>query len=209
MGAVLSCCNKGNSEEEEALLRAQQTGYGSNSADNMEDSYMAEQQRLQEEERVGQARENQFREIVNNTNDKMIDISMLTNSGIVLHGTDLMDNSVHFSDDRSETEDGTDNYLAPVSSNLAAIMSNNASIKNNNNTTQNSTHSRLLDDQIQDSISHTENLHVCKADFVQLDTNTQLSEQEKNELKDMHRKIAKGLEEQLTVKPKGDLVITF
>lgn len=209
MGAVLSCCNKGNSEEEEALLRAHQAGYGSNPAENEEDSYMAEQQRLQEEEMVAQARENQLREIVNNTNDKMIDISMLTNSGIVIQGTDLMDSSTHFPDDRSDTEDGTDNYLAPVSSNLAAIMSNNASLKNNNRTTQNSTHSRLLDDQIQDTISHSGNLPVSKANFVQLDTNTQLSEQEKNELKDVHQKIAKGLEEQLTVKPKGDLVITF
>lgn len=209
MGPVLSCCNRGSSEEEEALLRARQAGYGSESAENEEDPHMAEQLRLQEEERIAQARENQLREIVNNTNDKMIDISMLTNSGIVIQGTDLIDNSTHFPEDRSDTEDGTDNYLAPVSSNLVAIMSNNASIKNNNNTTQNSTHSKLIDDQIQDSISHSEHLPVSKANFVQLDTNTQLSEQEKKQLKEMHHKIAKGLEEQLTVKPKGDLVITF
>ncbi|SMN17740.1 similar to Saccharomyces cerevisiae YKR007W MEH1 Component of the EGO complex [Maudiozyma saulgeensis] len=224
MGSVLSCCNKGSSEEEDSLLRAQQAGYGSNINDGDTDSYTAEQQRLQDEERIAQTRENQLREIVNSTNDKMIDISMITNSGIVIQSNDLVDHVRKFTDERSETGDSNDNYLAPVSSNLAAIMSNSASLHNNNNhnnnnninnnynnhTTQSSTHSRLLDDQILDDILHTGGATLsAKAVFTPLDTKIQMTKENKNNLKDTHQQIKKSLEEQLKVEPLGSLLMTF
>ncbi|CAB4256400.1 similar to Saccharomyces cerevisiae YKR007W MEH1 Component of the EGO complex [Maudiozyma barnettii] len=216
MGSVLSCCNKGSSEEEDSLLRAQQAGYGSNINDGDADSYTAEQQRLQDEERVAQARENQLRDIVNATNDKMIDISMITNSGIVIQSNDQIDEVRKFADKNSETGDGNDNYLAPVSSNLAAIMSNSGSLHNNNNnnnyTSQNSTHSRPLDDQILDDISHTGGTTTSastKAVFVTLDTNGQMTKEDKDNLKAMHQQIKKSLEDQLKVEPLGSLVMTF
>nr|6JWP_C Chain C, Protein MEH1 [Saccharomyces cerevisiae S288C]6JWP_H Chain H, Protein MEH1 [Saccharomyces cerevisiae S288C] len=57
------------------------------------DEYDAEQMRLKEHEHEQKllAREQELRDIVANTNDKLIDISMINNSGIVIQGTDLQE----------------------------------------------------------------------------------------------------------------------
>lgn len=81
MGVIASCCRDGDADENEALL-AGQNGHG---ADNNE-GYSTAQMR-EDEERL-RARENMLKEIVANTNDKLIDISMISNSGIVIEGTD-------------------------------------------------------------------------------------------------------------------------
>lgn len=101
MGAVLSCCRNHSGEENEALLREQQAGYGSQG--NANDEYDAEQMRLKEHEQKLLAREQELRDIVANTNDKLIDISMINNSGIVIQGTDLQEAL-----DKRQQEEGGD-----------------------------------------------------------------------------------------------------
>ncbi|QLL30629.1 hypothetical protein HG536_0A04460 [Torulaspora globosa] len=83
MGLILSCCREGELDENEALLASQQNGYGAH------EDYNALQQQMKEHEERLRARENTLKEIVTNTNDKLIDISMISNSGIVIQGTDL------------------------------------------------------------------------------------------------------------------------
>lgn len=101
MGAVFSCCKHHAGEENEALLREQQAGYGSQG--NANDGYDAEQMRLKEHEQKLLAREQELRDIVANTNDKLIDISMINNSGIVIQGTDLQEAL-----DKRQQEEGGD-----------------------------------------------------------------------------------------------------
>ncbi|CDF89982.1 ZYBA0S05-06172g1_1 [Zygosaccharomyces bailii CLIB 213] len=85
MGAILSCCNIGDVDENEALLGGQQNGYG---VDNEQDDSEMKRQMKEQEERA-LAREAHLKEIVSNTNDKLIDISMISNSGIVVQGSDI------------------------------------------------------------------------------------------------------------------------
>lgn len=85
MGALLSCFRDRASDESEGLLANQQNGYG---ADTGEDSSALQRQMKEHEEQMF-AREQLLKEIVANTNDKLIDISMISNSGIVVQGSDL------------------------------------------------------------------------------------------------------------------------
>ncbi|QLG72672.1 hypothetical protein HG535_0D03800 [Zygotorulaspora mrakii] len=85
MGIVLSCCQDNDSEENEALLAGQQNGFGDDSAED----YNARQLQTKLHEEQMRARDEALKEIVSNTNDKLIDISMISNSGIVIQGTDL------------------------------------------------------------------------------------------------------------------------
>lgn len=105
-----------------ALLREQQAGYGSQGNANSE--YDAEQMRLKEHEQKLLAREQELREIVANTNDKLIDISMINNSGIVIQGTDLQEaldkkqqeeGEVSPEDGRSAGDDNTSGRSVPSS----------------------------------------------------------------------------------------------
>ncbi|CCD27388.1 Meh1p NDAI_0K01970 [Naumovozyma dairenensis CBS 421] len=89
MGVIFSCCNvhSGDDEEQESLLRSQHEN--NNNGDPNSDSYDALLQRqleLQEQKRL--TREKQLRDIVTDTNDKLIDISMVSNSGIVIQSDD-------------------------------------------------------------------------------------------------------------------------
>lgn len=84
MGLILSCCRESDLDENEALLASQQNGYN-----NGNDDYNALQHQIREHEERLRARENALKEIVTNTNDKLIDISMISNSGIVVQGSDL------------------------------------------------------------------------------------------------------------------------
>lgn len=87
MGILLSCC-KEREPEEEPLIASNQRGYGGEGAGNFEE-YSDLQRLKQEEENKLMAREQQLRDIVSDTNDKLIDISMISNSGIVTHGRDV------------------------------------------------------------------------------------------------------------------------
>lgn len=83
MGVIASCCRDSDADENEALL-ASQNGHGDHN-----DDYNAVQRQMKEQEEQLRARENMLKKIVANTNDKLIDISMISNSGIVIQGTDL------------------------------------------------------------------------------------------------------------------------
>lgn len=85
MGAILSCCRE-HDDENEALLASQQNGYG---ADQNGQDYNALQRQMKEHEEQVRVRENLLKDIVASTNDKLIDISMISNSGIVVQGSDL------------------------------------------------------------------------------------------------------------------------
>ncbi|KAL3228968.1 Protein MEH1 [Nakaseomyces bracarensis] len=87
MGVILSCCRE--REDEDEPLLSQQQGYGTENRDLDEQSEVQRQKR--EEEMRVLAREQQLRDIVSDTNDKLIDISMINNSGIVAHGRDISD----------------------------------------------------------------------------------------------------------------------
>ncbi|SCU92160.1 LAFA_0F08416g1_1 [Lachancea sp. 'fantastica'] len=87
MGAVLSCCFGSGSSDGEPLLQDAQKGYGSFGQDDSD----IMQRKLEEEEQKLLAREQELAEIVNSTNDKLIDISMMSNSGIVVQSHDLGD----------------------------------------------------------------------------------------------------------------------
>lgn len=100
MGLIFSCCQNGDVDENEALLASQQNGYG---ADNEQDDSEMKRQLKEQEERAF-AREAHLKEIVTNTNDKLIDISMISNSGIVVQGSDIksMNSDIQGSSSRSE-----------------------------------------------------------------------------------------------------------
>lgn len=85
MGIIFSCCRNDDVDENEALLANQQNGYGAHN----EQDYNEVQRQMKEQEERALARETQLREIVTNTNDKLIDISMISNSGIVVPGGDI------------------------------------------------------------------------------------------------------------------------
>lgn len=85
MGIIFSCCRNGDVDENEALLAAQQNGYGTENERDLNEV----QRQLREQEERALAREAQLRDIVTNTNDKLIDISMISNSGIVVPGSDI------------------------------------------------------------------------------------------------------------------------
>lgn len=116
MGIIASCCRSGDADENEALLAREQNGYG---GDNSED-YNAAQRQMREQEEQMRARENLLKEIVANTNDKLIDISMISNSGIVIQGTDLKNPESQFvrhpsTGSVSENGDGINNEEGPKS----------------------------------------------------------------------------------------------
>ncbi|SCU89565.1 LANO_0D05490g1_1 [Lachancea nothofagi CBS 11611] len=85
MGGILSCCFGTRSSETEPLVQEAQKGYGSYGNEDDE----ALQRKIEQEEQKLLAREQELTEIVNNTNDKLIDISMMSNSGIVVQSHDL------------------------------------------------------------------------------------------------------------------------
>ncbi|SCU94816.1 LADA_0G11518g1_1 [Lachancea dasiensis] len=87
MGGVISCCVTGANSETDSLVQNAQKGYGSYGNED----YDAIKRKLEEEEQKILAREQELTEIVNNTNDKLIDISMMSNSGIVIQSHDLCD----------------------------------------------------------------------------------------------------------------------
>lgn len=87
MGIVLSCFKENNSGEYESLLGSQQNG-GSN---GVNDSFDAAQEQAREHERKVKLRDQELKNIVLNTNDKLIDISMISNSGIVVQSCDVGD----------------------------------------------------------------------------------------------------------------------
>ncbi|CDO94513.1 unnamed protein product [Kluyveromyces dobzhanskii CBS 2104] len=81
MGNALSCCFRQDSDENDPLLQ-EQDRYGSQA--QLDYNEMEQQQK----ERVLE-RERELTEIVNSTNDKLIDIGMISNSGIVASSHDL------------------------------------------------------------------------------------------------------------------------
>lgn len=198
MGGVLSCFQSGSSEEEESLLRGQQAGYNTG-VDDIGDDYHALQQQKLEQERKAQARENELRDIVNNTNDKLIDISMISNSGIVVQSNDITDHTGVDSHDALEVDDTDDSHINTGTSNLAAIMSSGASISNNNN--------NMADDHI--SAIHNNHNTAVTVNFVPMDSKTQMSTETKNSLKQMHAHIEQSLQQQLTIESPGNLTMAF
>ncbi|KAK5959682.1 Meh1p PWA37_003045 [Arxiozyma heterogenica] len=103
----LCCCgfawgSSSSDPDEEALLRNQPYGYGTTS-NGANGPYDAVQEQLKEHERRLQARDQELRGIVASTNDKLIDISMISNSGIVVQKSDL------YTEDMDEEENDDDN----------------------------------------------------------------------------------------------------
>lgn len=115
----LCCCgfawgSSSSDPDEEALLRNQSYGYGTTN-NGANGPYDAVQEQIREHERRLQARDQELRGIVTSTNDKLIDISMISNSGIVVQKSDLYtedmdegDNDDDNSDDDNEDNNGGD-----------------------------------------------------------------------------------------------------
>ncbi|CCE64181.1 hypothetical protein TPHA_0G03410 [Tetrapisispora phaffii CBS 4417] len=106
MGIIFSCCREDSSDEDEALLREHQSGYGGvDESSEYEDRLSAKI--LKEQEQKLQQRNEELREIVENLNGKLIDISMVSNSDIVVQSSDLDDTA------RSQLAEqkNNDNYM--------------------------------------------------------------------------------------------------
>ncbi|CCH62682.1 hypothetical protein TBLA_0I00170 [Henningerozyma blattae CBS 6284] len=85
MGNICACLVNSDSNEDESLLAGQQNSYGT---DNVVDEETLLGRQMKEQEEQIMLRNQELRDIVNSTNDKLIDISMISNSGIVLEGHD-------------------------------------------------------------------------------------------------------------------------
>ncbi|AAS52394.2 AEL290Cp [Eremothecium gossypii ATCC 10895] len=83
MGIVFSCCSEAQDGEHDPLLD-NQVAYGSQG--NLDEDRQALELELQQKLLE---REQELTVIVNNTNDKLIDISMMSNSGIVIQSHDM------------------------------------------------------------------------------------------------------------------------
>ncbi|BAO39916.1 hypothetical protein KLMA_30621 [Kluyveromyces marxianus] len=86
MGNVLSCCF-GHDEESDPLLQ-EQSGYGSQAQLDFNEMEQRQKESIRQRER-------ELTEIVNSTNDKLIDIGMISNSGIVASSHDLDSGSIN------------------------------------------------------------------------------------------------------------------
>lgn len=103
MGQLCSCFKEEDTNAEDSLLRSVQQGYGTNtgneSLDGVEDNIAYLEQK--EQERI-----QELNSIVNETNDKLIDVSMISNSGIVALGHDIRreHDDIKENDSRSEVQ---------------------------------------------------------------------------------------------------------
>ena len=205
MGVIISCCRHGFSDEEESLLHSRQAGYGANRDNESQNSL---QQQLREEERRLQARERELREVVNSTNDKLIDISMISNSGVVIQSNDLRDVVVHRTDlgtlpssGEVGLEDVVGNHLDPQTSNLATILSNTTAAQNRGLHIDGDDY-----DNDNDGIQGVSQNRISS--FVQLDAQKHpLAPEIKQSLAEFHANILKRLNEQLEIESPGELVV--
>lgn len=182
MGIVLSCCRDHGREDNEALLREQQAGYGTQG--NANDEYDAEQVRLKEQERKLLAREQELRDIVANTNDKLIDISMINNSGIVIQGTDLQEAL-----DKKEQEQG------------AGAREDDASAGEDDASGQSVSSSRSVDAASRRTAPKSNTFTVL--------TSPDLAKISKEQLKKLHSRITSEIFSQSQVEKPGPLTVPF
>lgn len=113
MGLILSCCRESDIDENDSLLRNQQNGYNSLDNDRGDDDDSIMQREMREKELQLQKRNQELKEIVDSLNDKLIDISMINNSGIVMQSTDL---------DQVDEENLQEIKLSKTSKNLSPEM---------------------------------------------------------------------------------------
>ncbi|KAL6947171.1 hypothetical protein ACO0QE_002044 [Hanseniaspora vineae] len=138
MGLLFSCCSKNdeNSEEQDPLLQQQKL---LQLRQDQEFLQQEEQRKLmeQEEQKIIK-RENELTEIVNNTNDSFVDISMINNCTSTMNetiaepnakllGGNSNENQVNTIDTNSQTISKKDSVLSPQST--AATSTNTANNK--------------------------------------------------------------------------------
>ncbi|CAL9729311.1 protein Meh1p [Monosporozyma unispora] len=182
MGAAFSCCPFGgssNGSDEEALLRNQQDGYGS-TINGENNQYDAVQEQIREHERRLQARDQELRGIVANTNDKLIDISMISNSGIVVQKNDL------YTEDLDEDTTATGSVPTQEERTEADVADgkNGASGLEPTPQSENSTHFTVLNEE-------------------------KVTPAMKQQLSQLHDGIMNQLNQQLTLEAPQDLTLTF
>lgn len=141
MGVILSCCRDTDSEENEALLRSQQNGYGV--TDNNEEDDIVLQRQIQEREQKVLERNQELKEIVENLNDKLIDISMISNSGIVLQGNDLEDINAENNEDFALPQSDLDNDEADTTKVKQKKSSKDFAVLNSNTNMSKETKDKL------------------------------------------------------------------
>lgn len=181
MGVIFSsCCPSSSGQDEESLLRSQQEGYGSMS-NGGSNQYEAAQEQMREYERRLQARDQELRGIVATTNDKLIDISMISNSGIVVQKNDL------YTEDLDEDTTPTDSLPQGEQGSMQ---------QQQNNTGETTTPA--------EQATHGENsLH-----FTVL-TEEKVTEEMRQQLQQLHDRIMDQLNRQLDVGSPQDLTLTF
>ena len=124
------------------------------------------QRQMKEHEERMLARDESLKEIVSNTNDKLIDISMINNSGIVIPGSDLKE----FKRAAGDAHQDDETYLEG---------------------------------------SDMEHKKSSNYTYVALDPKKDLSSEMKKQLRDLHRTIFEGLEEQLRIEASSSLVVSL
>ena len=199
----LCCCgfpwrSSFHDPDEESLLRNQQEGYGS-MKNNANGSYDMVQEQMREHERRLQARDQELRGIVASTNDKLIDISMISNSGIVIQKSDLYTEDV----DEEESDENSDSNTtdSPIQQQVMELNttggpSNNSN--NNNDNNNNSNNSKVEISPESDTLTH----------FTVL-AEEEVTPEMKQTLKEMHQNIMDQLTKQITTEAPQDLIFGF
>lgn len=180
MGNILSCCPHSNHDDEESLLRGRQNGMP-----NTTESYDAIQQQMLQQQRKIQQRENELREIVSNTNDKLIDISMISNSGIVIQSGDF------YSED-NENEDATTMNVDHNSDNEAGDENNEDGADRTEDVNNYMKKSKLIDEPT---------LTVLTDKEITIDLQQQIRQ--------LHKNILQDIKEQITITTPQKLTMEF
>lgn len=189
----LCCCgfawgSSSNDPDEEALLRSQQYGYNATN-NGANGSYDAVQEQMREHERRLQARDRELRGIVTSTNDKLIDISMISNSGIVVQKSDL------YTEDMDEDEDEENGDFNATNS----VMQQQG----------------MGSDAVDDPSSHSHN-HRSEASaesdtatHFTISTEDEVTPEMKQTLKEIHESIMCQLTKQISIEAPQDLIVSF
>ncbi|KAH3899794.1 uncharacterized protein SCODWIG_03236 [Saccharomycodes ludwigii] len=105
MGIIFSCCLKNHEDNDDHHQENDALLYNNNDGNNGYDSMKRE---LEIEEQKMLARENELTDIVNNTNDKLIDISVMNNNGTNNNGN----NNLHDDVDTTNSNHATSSVTA-------------------------------------------------------------------------------------------------
>lgn len=187
MGNLSSCCRHGTHDDEESLLRGRPNGIL-----NTNETYDAIQQQMLEQQKKIQQRESELRDIVFSTNDKLIDISMISNSGIVIQSGDF------YSEDNDDEDENTMNIEHDSDAETNNEDNNELNNNNNNNTDRN------------EESGHFKNKNKTNIESTLTIVNDKKIPPElQQQIRQLHKNILQDINEQITIKAPQKLTMEF